>query len=458
MVQIQLSSLQVGRTTDKEYYTSEGELLLSKGIVLSQKHIDVLMRRNISDLFIYEEGEDDELNKILSTEFKKFGELSFDDSALDKPVFDLKGALKKHPELSEIKPGKEGVVQLLKSRKGNELDSKIKDGRSPDKPVGPPLKGSAQQILTKERTVKYKKAVLECYLDALNRTTSMLNSLVSGDTIKGDNVRELVEQFVNTFLSDRSILLNISGIKHRSDEYIYTHSLNVTLLSINIAAAYGYNEQQVIEIGMGALLHDVGMLLLPNEVRLKKGKFTEDEWWEVQKHPILGLHLLEKVSHLPESVPYVSYQCHERENGKGYPKQRSTRLIHNYARIVSVADVFEALSSPRCYREAHIPYKAMELVIMMTRQGLISGEFVKALLEYSSLFPVGSMVELSNNCIGKVIRSNSSSYAKPVVCVLTDVEGNPLPNERIYEEDLSINTTLQIIRAHPSGNDLMLGF
>lgn len=458
MVQIQLSSLQVGIVTEKEYFTSEGELLLSKGVVLSQKHIDVLTRRNISNLFVREDGEDDELNKILSTEFKTFGELNFDDPLVNRRSIAPKGALKKLPELADIKPGKEGVVQLLKSKKGNELDSKIKDGRSADEPSGPPLKCSARQILTNERTEKYKKTVLNSYADALSRTTSMLNCLADGEILDGELVRVLVEQFVKTFTSDRSILLNISGIKHKEEEYIYTHSLNVTLLSINIAAAYGYSEQQVVEIGMGALLHDVGMLLLPDGIRLKKGKFSEDEWWEVQKHPIIGLHLLEKMSRLPESVPYVAYQCHERENGKGYPKQRSTRLIHNYARIVAVADVFEALSSPRCYREAHIPYKAMELVIRMTRQGLISGEFVKSLLEYASLFPVGSMVELSNNCVGKVIRSNNSSYAKPVVCVLIDNEGVPLSSDKVYEEDLSRNTNVQIVRAHTSGNDLMLGF
>jgi len=96
-------------------------------------------------------------------------------------------------------------------------------------------------------------------------------------------------------------------------------------------------------------------LLIPKKIRFKEGCLTEAEWFEIQKHPILGLHLLEKIDRLPESIPFIAYQTHERENGKGYPTQRSSRLIHKFAKVITIADVFEALSSPRKYREGNIP-------------------------------------------------------------------------------------------------------
>jgi len=103
----------------------------------------------------------------------------------------------------------------------------------------------------------------------------------------------------------------------------------------------------------------------------------------------------------------------------------------------------------------------MELVIKMTRQGLISGEFVKAFLEYTSLFPIGSIVELSNGCRGKIITANITSFAKPVVRILIGPDGKALPPALIYEEDLAADTKLQIMKALASdfnGLSLMEGF
>jgi hypothetical protein len=102
----------------------------------------------------------------------------------------------------------------------------------------------------------------------------------------------------------------------------------------------------------------------------------------------------------------------------------------------------------------------METIINMTRQGLISGDLVKALLECTSLFPIGSVVELSNKSIGKVVQSNESSYAKPTVCIFTDSNGARLPENKQYIEDLFTNTSIQVVKTHPcnASIDYMQGF
>jgi len=464
MKEVDLSFLQLGRTTECEYFSAAGDLLISRGVTLTQQHLEALTRRGIACVYMREEHEEDELHKILLAEFKELGNLMFDESQSQRPepadAGDGAGPWKV-PDFKDIKSGREGLIQLIRSRKGSELDARLKEGHTPDRPAGPSLKDRASQIKTSERTEQYRSKLVGMYEDSLRQTRSLLSAIVSEQSIDGGSVRNIVERFVRIYINDRNILLNLATIKNKDNEYIFNHSLNVCILSINIAASFGYNEQQVIEIGMGALLHDLGMLLLPSSILTKKGRLDEDEWYEIQKHPILGLHLLEKVSRLPESVPYVAYQSHERENGKGYPKQRSSRLIHCFAKILQIADVFEALSSPRPYREAHLPYKAMELVIKMTRQGLISGEFVKAFLEYTSLFPIGSIVELSNGCRGKIITANITSFAKPVVRILIGPDGKALPPALIYEEDLAADTKLQIMKALASdfnGLSLMEGF
>lgn len=450
---IPLSFLQIGRLTEREYFTEDGELLLSKGISFSQQHLDALQRRKIETVFMKDEDDDvdGELQKLLSADFKDLDDLQLEEPQ-SKPGLSA--------ELSKIKPGREGLQQLLESKKTLELDSSLQEGKTTDMPVGQSLKSKSKELTAKDRTKEYINKMKDSYNESLSRTKKLLDCLAAGQNVSNESIRSIVILFVETYLTDKNMLLNLSAMKPVDGDYIYHHSLNVCILAINIAAASGYNEQQVVEIGMGALLHDVGMLLIPKNIRLKNGRLAENEWFDIQKHPMLGLHLLEKIERLPSSVPFIAYQTHERENGKGYPKQRSNRLIHNFAKVVAVADIFEALSSPRTYREGNIPYKSMESLIKMTRQGLISGELVKSFLEYTSLFPIGSVVELSNGCLGKVIKANGNSFAKPVVCVFANSEGNKLEPQDVYEEDLSKNTTIQIVRAHASTliNDVMLGF
>jgi HD-GYP domain-containing protein (c-di-GMP phosphodiesterase class II) len=438
MKEVLLSSLEAGITTSQEYFTREGAVLIPSGTLLSQEYLEKMKARGIEAVY--------------SKEIQ-----------IPKLMEDIEEICKtaRLPELAGIKRGKEGLIQLIKGNKGADLDALIKDGKNPDKPTGPMLKDSACQVKNGERSAQYKESIKDMYQRAFFRIRTILDSLAEGELVSAEAVRSISCQFVNVFLTDRDILLNISGTKPSEGDYVYHHSLNVCILSICIAASFGYNEHQIIEIGMGALLHDAGMLLVPKDVRFKNEQLDEDDWSELKKHPVLGLYLIDKIKGLPESVPIIVYQSHERDNGKGYPRMRSSKMIHNYARIVSIADVYEALTSPRVYHDANIPYKAMETIVKLTRQGIISGEYAKAFLECMSLFPVGSVVELSNKCIGKVVRANPASFSKPVVSVITDSTGQILPENRICFEDLSKNTNLQIVRAYPApvlNADMMLGF
>ena len=467
MKMIPISQIVPGMVTEAEYFTKDGDLLLARNITIDQSHLQTLQRRKVTELYLKAGSDEDELSQILSTDFKSFDELTFEDSkhstpppALDIISTPVKTSLP--PELKSIKAGQDGLAQLNESKKALDLDRKMSETKTSDRPTGPALKDRIKEMKVEERTESYKTQMTSSYSDALANVKFILNSVVEGKTVDGSIVKGIVDGFINTFVTDRNILLNISNTKHTGDDYLYHHSLNVCLISLNIAASSGYSEDQVREIGMGALLHDVGMMLIPKRIRTKNGKLDQDEWFEIQKHPILGLHLLEKISRLPDTVPYVAYQCHERENAKGYPKQRSGRFLHCFAKIVQLADVYEALSSPRNYREAYVPYKAMELIIKMTRSGLISGEFTKAFLDYTSLFPVGSIVELSDHRIGKVVVANKKAYAKPQISIIVDEKGSLLAKDKIYQEDLAVNANIQIAKAHPynfiQNVDLMHGF
>jgi len=465
MKKIELSSLVPGSLCESDLISESGELLVSKGMPLTEKHIDLMRRRNIYEVYMKLAGEAEELHQILSKDFEELEDLQFDD-----PAHSVLLAMRKSPEpkalqlplLKGIKPGQEGFNQLLASEKVRAMDASVKEGFFPDRPVGPALKLRATQATAETRTEAYKEGLKTSYAEALKSVKYVLLSLADGKAMDGTIIKSVVERFVRTWLTDRNILLNITHTKPTDGEYLYHHSLNVCLLAINIAAAAGFNERQVLDIGVGATLHDVGMLLIPREIFLKRGRLTKDEWYEVQKHSVFGLHLLEKVDRLPESACFIAYQTHERENGQGYPKQRNGRFIHNFSKIVQIADVFESLSSPREYRSAYIPYHAMEILIKMSRKNLLCSEFVKSFIAYMSLFPVGSLVELSDHRVAKVVQANETHFTKPIVSIIADAKGGLLSAQNIQQVDLSMQLNIQIIKAvamnHLPGLDIMHGF
>jgi len=444
---INIDSLSPGQVTATEYFSSSGDLLIGKNVFLTERHLDILKRRNIFELYIRDK--DTELKKLLDTEFDEVQRLPYGEEE------NLSGRL-----FPEIKSGEEGYRQLLQNESASLLDNAFDLGQVSDIPSGPEMKASMKQHYLADRTEDYKKEVKLTYSEALKQVKIILNKLANGEKVDTGRVRAIIDLFIDTFLNDRNIILALSSCKPEKNDHIYYHTLNVCLIAMNIAAASGFNENQVIDIGVGALLHDVGMLLVPPKIRFKKGRLTNDEWYEVRKHPLTGLSMIERFMTVSDSVKFIAYQTHERENGKGYTKQRRGRFIHNYAKITQVADIFEALCSPRPYRKALVPYKGVEMLIKMSKQGLVSAEYVRSFLSYSSIFPIGSIVELCDGRVARVISANSK-LDRPVVSVLQESNGSRLEKNKIYQVDLSIDRELQVVRSLPFDSvnlDIMDGF
>ncbi len=450
MKAICLESIVPGSIAQRDHFSEKGELLIAEGAVISDRHLEALRRRNIQELFVQGSMQEDPGDDIAQT-------------LADAAELDLELQASDHgkPADPTLLPGREGLEHLLRSEKALNLDSRIEAKQESDGPSGIALNRLANLSARSHRSSQYKSAITISYRDALYQTKNILMRLADGGSVRGSDIRSIVEQFIEIFISDHNILLSISGTPHQGDDYLFNHSLNVCLLSINIAASYGYNKDQVTEIGVGALVHDVGMLLIPRRIRCSEGKLSEDDWYEVQKHPILSLHLLEKVIGLPNSSPFIAYQIHERVNARGYPKRRSDRLIHRHAKLVQVADVYEAMTMMRPHREPLLPYKAMENLLKMAKCGLASEECVKAFLEYASLFPVGSLVELSDKRIARVIHANKNRFTRPVISVITDLSGNLLPEDQTVMIDLR-ESPLRVSRPLPAevvpGIDLLYGF
>lgn len=231
--------------------------------------------------------------------------------------------------------------------------------------------------------------------------------------------------------TDLDILLRLLQTK-RPDSYFEQHSLNTVVLSMSIATAMGYSEDQVTQLGVGALFKDIGMRNVPQELVLANRRITPSEHVDIQKHTIAGLNTLQKAGGLPSFVRLLVYQHHERVDGRGYPKARRKTVIHSFSRIVAVADAYDSLTSARPWRPAMHPYRAME-TLLRGSEIYYDNAVLRALLDYLSLFPVGSLMKLGSGDIVRIVAPNPGRYHHPVVYVLDPAPGSGLEAQQIVD-------------------------
>ena len=272
--------------------------------------------------------------------------------------------------------------------------------------------------------------------------TQVCESLQAGRKVPAGDVRRSVERFVDMAAVDYDLLPFIVAMQNPKDEYLFDHCVNVALLSMAMGYQLGLDRPNITEIGLGGMLHDIGMLRVPESIRLAKRSLTEDEWREVRRHPLHTLDMLADLRGIPLAVKFVGYQAHERIDGGGYPRSRLGQQLHRYAEIVALADVYAAMTHPRPYRKAILPYHATKQILINGGADKFDRLLVRAFLDTVSLFPIGSRVSLSDGRSARTLRANPGRHTRPVVEELTD---DGCPTGHII--DLSHDDALRIIQA-----------
>jgi HD-GYP domain-containing protein (c-di-GMP phosphodiesterase class II) len=310
-------------------------------------------------------------------------------------------------------------------------------GEPGDAPGGLPLSRGLEQINVAERTLTYKATLLKTYESSVSQVKEVYDLICLGEIGSMSTVRTLVGSFLDFIEKDRNALLAICLYQSPSlGDYLYRHAVNMCVLSLAVATSGGFSRGQVMEIGQGALLADVGMTTVPESIRLKAGKLTEQELAEIHKHPATGFAMLEKIQGATDIVVSAAYQHHERLSGAGYPKRRAGAQISNAARITGIADTLCAMVHKRSHREALTPHAALDKVIKMAQMNFLDANLVKALLRYVSVYPIGSFVELSSGRLCRVVEAHVEDPTRPIVSVLRNEKGQPLPMRQILQVDL----------------------
>lgn len=253
-------------------------------------------------------------------------------------------------------------------------------------------------------------------------------------------VKTMVNKILEELLKNGNILYNLSEIKS-VDDYTFEHSVNVCILSLITGIGLGFDQHRLRELGVGAMMHDIGKLCIPREILKKPSQLTVEEFEEIKKHTILGYELLKKSDQVDLVSAYIAFGHHERFDGSGYPLQLKNDNIQICARIVAVADVYDALTSDRVYRKRLKPNEVYEYI---TTLGVhhFDPRVIESFVKYVSVYPVGTGVLLNTKERGIVVRDNRLMPTRPVVRI---VYNETMKKQTIYKEiDLSELTNVFI--------------
>jgi len=252
-----------------------------------------------------------------------------------------------------------------------------------------------------------------------------------------EKIMLVVSQLIDEILSNDFVTINLVKIKD-TDSYLLEHSVNVCLLSIITGIYLGYGKSDLIKLGLGALLHDIGKTQIPESIVNKPEKLTTQEFDVMKKHTELGRLILLKAESIPKESTDVILYHHERVDGEGYPMGISGDDIPEFSKIVSLADVFDATTSDRVYRDRIDPYTAVEYILGETDKKF-DRQIVRTFLKLIGYYPVGLRVMLNSGEQGIVKKKNNK---KPVVRVLLDESSRPVTG--YYEIDLNKNPSVSI--------------
>ncbi|WEH11952.1 HD-GYP domain-containing protein [Alicyclobacillus fastidiosus] len=231
------------------------------------------------------------------------------------------------------------------------------------------------------------------------------------------------------------------GSVYLTDGELFHHSVNVTFYALTLGLHSGLSDVDLVDLGMGTLLHDVGKMRLPQEILRKPGRLDNEEFRTVQLHAQLGYDMLKELRDFSTKSSLIALQHHERLDGSGYPWGLTESDIHPFAQLTAVVDVYEALTANRVYRQAFLPHDAYA-ILLADKGTKLSSSAIDAFSSTISIYPIGMTVRLSNGDCAVVIKPSANNHQVPIVRAIENERGEPISP---YELNLATASDIHIV-------------
>ena len=285
---------------------------------------------------------------------------------------------------------------------------------------------------------------LKLYQSMIEEINSIFTDIVSGANVKHDSIDNVVHNILDKVRESKNDLIQLIQQGAGSQRELAAGSVNCAILSSVIGMSMKISGHRLLQLVTGILLHDIGMVRVPKEILNKSEKLTAEELQQVRTHPLYGYRIISKELKYPEDVAVIALQHQERWDGKGYPRGIRGEDIVLPARIAAVADAYEAMINIRPYRSSLIGYSAMKGILSDNGKHF-DPQVLKAFLESVGIYPVGSILQLNNSSIGRVVANQKAAPLRPSIELLVDEYGVRATDREII--DLLEKKKLFIVKA-----------
>jgi putative nucleotidyltransferase with HDIG domain len=243
-----------------------------------------------------------------------------------------------------------------------------------------------------------------------------------GHALDMEAVSEVVGSMAESIFRNPDALTSLTRLKS-FDEYTFYHSVNTSALALSVGRHLGYERAPLLQLGTGMLLHDIGKTMIPIEILNKPGRYEAHEFEIMKQHVMRGAEILSSTTGLTDMFLKPALEHHERVDGTGYPHHRSKIDISQFGLIAAIVDIYDAVTSDRCYHKGKTPHDTLQFLYQLGAQGHVDGTLVQQFVQVVGVYPVGSCVSLNTGETAIVKQFNRHSPLKPVVVLIKDEAG-----------------------------------
>ncbi len=351
---------------------------------------------------------------------------------MDHPFLSSKKRIRSAREIDLIR--EHGIHEVyINTRRGkdssravamHEADAEVRRQMQEELSAGPrgpePPTVSREQAAFEEEVERAR----EVYTEAKALVKDLLHDARLGRSIDGERAAQTVDKMVESIFRNPDAITSLSRLKS-FDDYTFQHSVNVSVLALALGRHLGIVKDELRRLGIGAILHDVGKMRVPEEVLNKPGRLTDEEFEVMKAHTLHGAKILMDTQDVPDESAAVALNHHERFNGRGYPRGLQGMGIGKFGLIAAIVDVYDAVTSDRVYHKGMPSHQALQKIYEWAKTDFYP-VYVQRFIQCVGIYPIGSVVRLDTGEVGIVCRQNHVELLRPWVRVVRGAGGEPL--------------------------------